>query len=93
MGVHHAGQLRHESAAEKGERIIRAELKRVKWSAADLGKEAKTHPEKLALAARLRRKTALTVGEIARRLQMESWKSLNNKLYLARKTKRQLDNH
>jgi hypothetical protein len=32
------------------------------------------------LAARLRRETMLTIGQIAERLPMGSWKSLNNKL-------------
>jgi len=89
LGEHHAGQLRQESAAAKGERLIRAELKRLKWREADLGRQAKTHPLKLALAARLRRETTLTVREIASRLQMGSWKSLNNRLYLAGKAKAQ----
>ena len=43
----------------------------------------KAHPEKLALAARLRRETTLTIREIGQRLHMGSWKSLNNRLYLA----------
>ena len=42
---------------------------------------------KLAMAVRLRRETTLTVREIAKRLQMGSWKRLNNKLYLADKGK------
>ncbi len=46
----------------------------------------KGEPAKLALAARLRRETTLTVRQIAERLHMGSWKSLNNKLYLRRKT-------
>ena len=86
LGEHHSGQLRHESAAAKGERIILAELKRVQWTEADLERHPKTHPQKLAMAARLRRETTLTVREIADRLRMGSWKSLNNKLYLAGRT-------
>jgi len=46
---------------------------------------AKNDPAKLALAARLRRETTLTIRQIAQRLEMGSWKSLNNKLYLQRK--------
>jgi len=42
----------------------------------------------LALAMRLRKETTLTIREIAERLYMGSWKSLNNKLYLAGKTSR-----
>ena len=42
---------------------------------------------RLAVATRLRRETTLTIREIAQRLHLGSWKSLNNKLYLARKAK------
>jgi hypothetical protein len=77
--------LRHESAEAKGERIIAAELKRLKWKETDLKEKRKTDPEKLAMAGRLRRETTLTVREIAQRLRMGSWKSLNNRLYLAGK--------
>jgi hypothetical protein len=34
---------------------------------------------------RLRRETTLTIRQIAQRLHTGSWKSLNNKLYLAAK--------
>jgi hypothetical protein len=61
-------------------------LKRVQWTEADLERHPKTPPQKLAMAARLRRETTLTVHEIADRLRMGSWKSLNNKLYLAGRT-------
>jgi hypothetical protein len=40
---------------------------------------------KLAIAQRLRKETTLTIREIAARLRMGSWKSLNNKLYLTGK--------
>jgi putative transposase len=85
LGEHHSGKLRHETAAARAERIIAQELKRAKWDAAELKDQAKSHPLKLALALRLRRETTLTIREIAARLHMGSWKSLNNKLYLAGK--------
>jgi hypothetical protein len=87
LGNHHSGALRHESTAAKAERIIAAELKRRQWSETDLERRAKTHPEKLALSARLRRETTLTIREIAGRLWMGSWKSLSNQLYFMRKVK------
>ena len=87
LGEHHSGKLRHESAQAKGERIITQELKRLKWGEVELRTRPKAGPEKLALALRLRKETTLTIREIAERLHMGSWKSLNNKLYLARKTK------
>jgi hypothetical protein len=40
---------------------------------------------KLALAARFRAETILTIRQIARWLHMGSWKSLNNQLYLRKK--------
>jgi len=87
IGKHHSGQLRHESAEAKGERIIAAELRRLKWKERDLSEQPKGEPAKLAIAVRLRRETTLTIREIAKRLRMGSWKSLNNKLYLHSKIK------
>ena len=77
--------MRHESVEAKGERITVTALQEWNWREGDLGQHPKAPPAKLALAARLRRETTLTVREIAGRLQMGSWKSLNNKLYLAGK--------
>ncbi|MCP5515928.1 MAG: hypothetical protein H7A45_01565 [Verrucomicrobiales bacterium] len=64
LGEHHAGQLRAESAAAKAERIIGEELQRVGWTRADLEKRKRIAPEKLKLAARLRRETTLTINRI-----------------------------
>ena len=52
-----------------------------------LDQRAKGDPAKLALAARLRRETTLTIRQIAERLRLGSWQSLNNKLYLLRQAK------
>jgi len=56
-------------------------IKRRKWKESELRRRAKSVPEKLALADRLRRETTLTLPQVAERLQMGSWKSLNSKLY------------
>ncbi len=88
LGEHHAGQLRQECAEAKGERIIAEELNGLKWKEAELKKQRKGDPAKLAMAVRLRRETTLTIRQIAQRLSMGSWKSLNNKLYLRSKTKK-----
>jgi hypothetical protein len=48
-----------------------------------LGQRRKNDPAKLEVAMRLRRETTLTIRQMAQRLHMGSWKSLNNKLYLA----------
>jgi hypothetical protein len=66
----------------KGERILAEELRRLKWKEMNLREQPKGELEKLAIAARLRRETTLTIRQIAKRLHMGSWKSLNNKLYL-----------
>jgi REP-associated tyrosine transposase len=87
LGEHHSGQMRRESAEAKGERIILEELKRRGWNQRELVERRKSDPAKLELAARLRGETTLTIREIAQRLHMGSWKSLNNKLYLARKAR------
>ncbi|MGH9352006.1 MAG: transposase, partial [Terriglobia bacterium] len=77
LGEHHSGRLRHESAEAKAERLIGEELKRAKWRASDLKEYPKSHQVKMAIAARLRRETTLTIREIAKRVHMGSWKSLN----------------
>jgi REP-associated tyrosine transposase len=82
LGEHHSGEMRRESAEAKAERIIAAELKRLKWNNRDLKQHRKGEPAKLELAARLRCETTLTIRQIAARLHMGSWKSLNNQLYL-----------
>jgi REP element-mobilizing transposase RayT/DNA-binding transcriptional regulator YiaG len=80
LGEHHSGELRRESAAARAERIIREELEHLRWTEGELKERRKGDPAKLALAARLRRETTLTMRQIAARLHMGSWKSLNNKL-------------
>jgi hypothetical protein len=87
LGEHHSGQLRHQSAQAKGERIIGEELKRLKWQEQDLKEHRKTNADKLAIAVRLRRETTLTIRESAERVHLGSWKSLNNRLYLAGKAR------
>jgi hypothetical protein len=42
----------------------------------------------LTVAGRLRRETTLTIRQVAQRLYLGIWKSLNNKLYLRNKGKR-----
>ncbi|MBU6400742.1 MAG: transposase [Verrucomicrobia bacterium] len=86
LGEHHAGELKRESAEAKAERIIQEELKRRRWTEADLNERAKSDPAKLALAARVRRETTLTIRWIAGRLHLGSWKSLNAKLHRWKRT-------
>ncbi len=81
LGESHAGELKRESAEARAERIIGEELKRQGWSEAQLRQRRKSDPMKLALAARLRRETILTVGWIAQRLEMGTRKSAASKLH------------
>jgi hypothetical protein len=60
---------------------IAEELRRRGWTEADLGRRRKSDPVKLAVAARLRRETTLTVGWIARRLELGTRKSAAVKLH------------
>jgi len=52
----------------------------------DLRQRPKGDPAKIALAARPRKETTLTIGQIAQRLQMGSRNTLNNHLHQWRKT-------
>ena len=81
LGDHDSGELKRESAEARAERTVAEELKRRRWTEADLKERAKSDPEKLALVARLRRETKLTLPYLAARLHMGSWKSLNVKLH------------
>jgi hypothetical protein len=57
-------------------------LKRLGWSEEDLATRRKNAPEKLALAARLRRETTLPLKWIAARVKLGSSKSANGKLHV-----------
>ncbi len=60
--------------------MIDEELKRLGWTRADLAQRRKSDPAKVALAARLRRETTLTIKAIAARLHLGSWKSATTRL-------------
>ena len=49
----------------KAERIVAAELRRRGWKEGDLAERRKNDPDKLEIAARLRRETTLSVKDIA----------------------------
>ena len=85
LGSNHSGALRRESAAEQGEAILAQELRRLGWKEADLSQRAKGDRAKIALAAKLRQETTMTIEQIARRLDMGSRNTLNNHLYEWRK--------
>ena len=85
MGAEHYGEERAETADALAELIIAEELKRGRWQEADLKTRPKGDSVKVALAARLRAETTMTVGWIAERLAMGTRSYLNHLLYRRRK--------
>ncbi len=81
LGEHHAGELRRASAAARAERIVAEELQRLGWREAELAARRKGDPGKLAIAARLRRETTLTVKAIAARLHLGTSGSAHVRLH------------
>ena len=80
LGEHHSGELKRQGSVEKAERIIQEELAALGWTEEDLRARRKSDPAKLAMAARLRRETTLTLPRVAERLSLGSWKSATVKL-------------
>jgi hypothetical protein len=81
MRAEHYGEERAETAEALAERIIAEELKLGRWQKADLKTRTKGDSVKLALAARLRAETTMTVGWIAERLAMGTRGYLKHLLY------------
>jgi len=81
LGEHHSGELRRETAEAKAERIVAEELRRLGWKAADLATRRKSDPDKLAIAARLRKETTLSLKAIAARVHLGTSKSANARLH------------
>jgi putative transposase len=85
VGASHYGAERQESGEEKAERIVAEELKRHRWTESTLTLRRKGDPEKVKMAARLRRETIMTLKWIAQRLHMGSWTHVSNCLAKAKK--------
>ena len=81
LGKPHAGQLRRERAEAKAERIVAEELQRLGWPETELAARRKRDPDKLAVAARLRRETTLTLRAIAARVHLGTSRSANARLH------------
>ena len=79
------GAERAETAEALAKLIIAEELKLGRWQEADLKARPKGESVKVALAARLRAETTMTVGWIAERLAMGTRGYLNHLLYRRRK--------
>jgi hypothetical protein len=86
LGAEHYGAERAQTAEAMAEQIIAEELKRRRWKEAALRTRPRGGAEKVALVARLRAETTMTVGWIAERLRMGSRGYLNPLLYLRRKS-------
>ncbi len=84
-GPNHGGPERRESEAAWAEGLVAGELKRRRWTAADLERRPKGDLQKLKIALRLRRETTMTLTWIAGRLNMGAAGSLANLLRDARK--------
>jgi REP element-mobilizing transposase RayT len=87
-GANHSGEEGGESAEVKAERIVKEELRRRGWRKAELRKLAKGDKGKVAIAARLRRETTVTLQWVAERLAMGSWSGVANLVAAARKKAR-----
>ena len=83
IGEHHSGNLRLETAEAKAERIVIEELLHLNWKESDLVSRRKSDPGKLAIAARLRRETTLSIKAIAKRVNLGTSKSANIRLHTA----------
>ena len=85
LGEHHYGEERQASAEAKAEGLVRAALKKARWTEADLRLRRKSDGVKIKLAAQLRQETTMTLKWIAERLAMGAWTHLNKRLYEHRK--------
>lgn len=85
VGMHHGGEERREGEESWAEQLVGEELRRLRWTAADLARRRKGDLKKVRLARRLRQETTMTLTWIARRLNMGTAGSLANLLRNARK--------
>lgn len=81
LGEHHAGELIEEVAKAKADGILAEELQRRCWGEEELARRSKSDPDKLEIAARLRRETTLSIKAIAARVQLGTSKAANAKLH------------
>jgi hypothetical protein len=80
-----ATSSRPATVESQAEAIVAAELNRRRWGAEQPARRAKGDAVKLALAARLRAETTVTVKWLAEHPQMGTPGHLNHLLYLRRK--------
>ena len=81
LGPSHAGELHQESAAAKAERIMAEELRSRNLTEQELQSRRKGDPAKMAIAARLRNETTLSLKSIAAQVGLGTSKSANARLH------------
>jgi hypothetical protein len=81
LGENGSGELRRETAEQKGNRVIAEELARLGWHESDLASRRKADPDKLAIAVRLRSETTLSINWIAARVRIGSSKGAKSGLH------------
>lgn len=80
LGENHYAAERQESGEAQARGLLAAELKRLGWTPADLGRRRKGDPGKVAIAGRLRTETTMTLKWIAAELRMGAWTHVSNLL-------------
>ncbi len=91
-GPRHVGEEVRQSAEAKAERLAREELKRLGWEREELERRRKGDPQKVRIAARLRRETTMTLAWIAERLRMGTSAHLAHLLYWQGKKRKRIRN-
>ncbi len=81
LGDNHSGELHRETALARADRIVAEELRRLGWTESELKARRKSDPDKLAIAARLRKETTLTIKSIAAKAHLGTPKSANARLH------------
>ena len=81
LGDNHPGQARLVRAEVKAERLVREQLQLLGWTEADLAARRRSDPSKLAIAARLRAETTLSLKPIAERLNLGKPKGAKTNLH------------
>ena len=83
IGLSNYGAERQETDLAKAQRIVGEELSRLAWTERDMSCRAKGHPDKVAIARRLRKESTMSLKWVAQRLHMGSWTYVSNLLRTA----------
>jgi len=81
LGDNHPGQVRQETAEAKADRIVQEQLRVLGWTQTDLAARTKSDRSKLAIAARLKAETTLSLKQIAERLHLGKPKGAKTNLH------------